>query len=456
MKKNVLMIVATVILSTNIFGQNAAQLNNTYWNATISGNTQLMLKLKLGKNKFAFVSREGSSHDILASKYIFGKLLGKVNAHAIEIKGTHFFRNDTLFLSGKYQSITSTQDFSGTIINNVLSATLTENSISGKRISVCAPQRDYYSIAKSAIDTSENYLFNPDILKTKAWSRFKERVLTLSRVTVDDYEFEKIFNINGRKLPFTHFGIGMNAAKRNAPTQNRQNIKSEEQPQKFKIQQVNPETILFTVKTFSATAEEIAPFIDSLKAMSFNKLIIDLRNNGGGTIASALPLAQYLVQDTLYGGIFLTQKYFSKYAELPEISSYTNFPLFSEASFSLIIKGIHNQEGLCLVMYPDDNTFNGDLYILANKNTASTCEPLIYGLKSAKRATIVGETTCGAMLNGEKFAINNEFYLWLPTADYYTTDGFKIDKVGVEPNIKVKSADALSKVLEIIENKIEH
>lgn len=456
MKKIVLIVVAAVIMSANLYSQSAVELNNSFWNAKISGNTLLLLKLKLDKDKFAFVSREGSSHDILGSKYFAGRLSGKVRAHTIEIKGTWFLKNDTIFLEGEYKSLTSTQNFSGTISNNELAAVLSGNEISGRRTLEYAPLRDFYSIAKSAIDSSETYLFNPEILKTKEWREFKEKVLRLSMVVADDYEFEKMFNFNGIKLPFTHYGIGINAPQKNSQVQSSQNTKAEEQPQKFEIQQINTETVLFTVKTFSATEEEIRPFIDSLKTMNFANLIVDLRNNGGGTIASALPLARYLVQDTLYGGLFLTHKYFSQHAELPEPDSYTNFPLFSEASFPLIIDGIHNEEGLCLVMYPDDKTFSGDLYILANRNTASTCEPLIYGLKTEKYAVIIGETTSGAMLNGEKFAINNEFYLWMPTADYYTADGFKIDKAGVEPDIEADPAEALEKALETIDNKKKH
>jgi len=243
-----------------------------------------------------------------------------------------------------------------------------------------------------------------------------------------------------------HFSASASGEKSQAVTR-------KEQPQKFEIKKADNETVVFTVKTFSASAEEIIPFIDTLKTMSFSNLIIDLRRNTGGTIASALPLAEYLIQDTLMGGAFLTQKYFAKHSAIPEAGSYNNFPLFSEASFSLIISGIHNQEGLCLIIYPDAKSFKGDLYILTDKNTASTCEPLVYGLKTSKRATVIGEKTYGAMLNGEIFRIGDSFNLWIPTADYYTADGFKIDKVGVTPDIEVEPADALDKALEVIQGK---
>lgn len=450
MRKETFTIVLSVILSATTFGKNIEPLNNTNWKTVVSGNTELLLHLKFKGDRFEFVSREGSTKDILGPKYTIARLLGKVNSHTIEIKGKYHLINDTIFLKGNYESLTSTQDFSGFIINNTLNATMSNNKMNGNLINNNAPLRDYYSITKSAIDSTEQYLYNPAILKSNDWISFKEKVLALSKEVADDYEFTKIFNYNGVNLPFTHYGIVQPAPRKEVQEQTSQNTKQNKQPELFNIKQIDSKTILFTIKSFSASAEEITPYIDSLKTIAFDNLIIDLRDNSGGTIASALPLTKYLVNDTLLGGAFITQKYFLKHSELPKSNEYKNFPLFSKASFSLIIDGIHNQEGLCLIVSPDVNNYKGNLYILTNKKTASTCEPLVYGLKSSGRATIVGETTCGAMLNGEKFKLTNDFVLWVPTADYYTADGSKLDKIGVKPNVEVASEDALTKTLEIL------
>ncbi len=450
MKKQIFTIVFSAILMINAYGKNVESLNNSNWSVVISGNTKLILKLQLKGDNFKLVSRKGSTKDILGPKYSIARVLGKVNKYTIEIKGDYYTSNDTIFLKGRYESLTSKQDFDGYIINNTIEAKLTSNSLTGNLVDKFEPQRDYYSITKAAIDTTEQYLYNPTLLESSEWSMFKEKVLALSKVVVDDYEFTKIFNYNGTTLPFTHFGLVQPTVNTNTQTEKSSNDKPDKQPEKFNIKTIDSKTILFTVKSFSASADEIIPYIDSLKAKTFENLIIDLRDNSGGTIASALPLTQYLVNDTLFGGAFITQKYFRNHNEMPKTESYKNFPLFSEASFSLIIDGIHKQEGLCLIVYPDSDNFKGNLYVLTNRNTASTCEPLVYGLKNTGRATIVGETTYGAMLNGEKFQINEDFILWTPTADYYTADGSRIDKIGVEPNVSVEPVNALTKTLEII------
>ncbi len=51
------------------------------------------------------------------------------------------------------------------------------------------------------------------------------------------------------------------------------------------------------------------------------------------------------------------------------------------------------------------------------------------------------------MLNGEKFELSNNFVVYIPTADYYTSDGYRIDQNGIKPNIETKSDDALEKVM---------
>ena len=51
------------------------------------------------------------------------------------------------------------------------------------------------------------------------------------------------------------------------------------------------------------------------------------------------------------------------------------------------------------------------------------------------------------MLNGERLKLQGKFNLWMPTADYYTADGNKIDKTGVEPNVIVNPNEALEKAL---------
>lgn len=444
MSKSILTLFIAFTINALLNGQ-PVQHNKSQWNVSLSDSTQLRLTYSQSGNRFKLYSRPGSSKAVLGNKYILARLTRKVAPHTVEITGKVNYRNDTAFLQGTYRTLTFERDFSGFIFKRELNAKVGQNSLLGKLTEQYQPARDYRAIARAAMDTSRCYLFDPAILKTDTWMSFEEKILRLSSVVADDYEFENMYNFNTRNLPFSHYGIRLNK-----PPKKSTGNKVEDQSKKFELKRLNSQTILFTVKTFSASAEEIEPYIDSLRNLQCDNLIVDLRNNTGGTIASALPLARFLVNDTLYGGVFITQKYFKTHDHLPSVNDYNKFDIFSEASFELIIKGIHTTEGLCLVVYPEAKPFSGKIFVLTNGATGSTCEPLVYGLKHSKRATIVGEKTYGGMLNGEQFNITKSFRLWVPTADYYTSDGKRIDRVGVIPDVVCKQAVALEKTLELI------
>lgn len=301
----------------------------------------------------------------------------------------------------------------------------------------------YLALADKAIELTEANIYNSDLLNNESWESFKTHVRSMKFTDAESFRSE--WNKMGRSLPFSHYYI-----MRNAPKVTAANTTGTVRYDYFNLKDIDENTCLLTVKSFSTGREAVDPIIDSLRRKPVKNLIVDLRGNTGGTIASALPLAQYLVNEPLYGGIFLTQKYFKNHKTPPVVNEYTSYTPFNEASFDLIIKGIHNSEGLYLIITPDEPTFKGKLYILTDKRTASTCEPFVYGFKHSKRATIIGENTMGAMLNAEIFPLNDHLSIFIPTADYYTADGKRLDKVGVMPDKEVKSEEALNEALRII------
>ena len=301
------------------------------------------------------------------------------------------------------------------------------------------------AVADKIIEITEANLYNPELVNDNAWVAFKGKVKEFTDTVTSVYSFRRSFNQEVGQLPFTHYFLMRKKSGQSLPQESGVRTQSN-----FIISEVDDNTVLLKARSFATGKEEIEPVIAELKNRHFNTLILDMRGNGGGTIASALPLAQYLLSDTVYGGVFLTQKYFKRHRTLPTVEEYKNFVPFNQASFALIIAGIHSTEGLCLVIPPDPESFTGNLYVLVDGGTASTCEPLAYSLQYYKRGVLVGETTAGAMMNGEIFNISDELDLFVPTADYYTVDGKKLDKVGVEPDIKVASDKALDKVKELL------
>ncbi|HXS78197.1 MAG TPA: S41 family peptidase [Terracidiphilus sp.] len=87
---------------------------------------------------------------------------------------------------------------------------------------------------------------------------------------------------------------------------------------------------------------------------------------------------------------------------------------------------------------------NKPVYILSSSRTLSGAEQFTYNLKMLKRATVIGETTGGGGHVGTFHRLDEHFGMGMAetkiTNPYGAPDW---DGVGVEPDVKVKSADAL-------------
>lgn len=314
--------------------------------------------------------------------------------------------------------------------------------VSGVKGKPSLPLKNYPRLADSIIAFTESTIYDPSVRGTKSWKHFSSKLRKISRSCNDDATMIVSFFYYARTLPFTHFMLYRYDGQRPGGKNSRTRYVSLEEKKK--------DVLYLKIKSFAGSAEEMDSVFNIVEQKQYKTLIVDLRDNPGGSVEAGLAFTRRLVPQTVYGGIFLTQQYFRNHQTLPAVNEYQHFPHFSEANFDLILDGIHRQEGLCLKLEPKAPLYSGQLYVLVNNNTASTCEPIVYGLKQRKRAIIVGERTAGAMLNGEIFGMPDGFKLVVPTATYYTSDGYKIDKQGVTPDIAVPSKEALEKVLEAL------
>jgi C-terminal processing protease CtpA/Prc len=57
------------------------------------------------------------------------------------------------------------------------------------------------------------------------------------------------------------------------------------------------------------------------------------------------------------------------------------------------------------------------------------------------------------MLSADSYPVRSGFVAVIPNADYYTPTGDRLDLVGVQPNVEVKSAQALQYVLDQLAKK---
>jgi len=102
------------------------------------------------------------------------------------------------------------------------------------------------------------------------------------------------------------------------------------------------------------------------------------------------------------------------------------------------------QSATTLTPAPGSKLANKPVYILTSSRTFSGAEQFTYNLKMLKRATVIGETTGGGGHVGVFHRVDEHFGVGIPETKISNPYGMPDwDGVGVEPDVKVKAANAL-------------
>ncbi len=413
------------------------------------GSVRTYMNVEISQNTFISYTRKGADKDIFGGwtsllSRVFTNTMKEGTLLRIE-NGVWEKVSDTIKVKGVFTSPIGNYYLNGIVIDKRLEAELTNKTgkkigfISGDKRHKNYPLEDYTALFEKTIEMTEKYIYDAKLVKSKEWKVFKSRVLKISPKIQDDLEAVFAFYYYAGKLPFSHYGLLRNTEDVDYTVPASQ--------KKMKLLEKNDHTAYWELTSFGGSATEIDSTFEIIKNKGYKNLIVDLRNNTGGSIEAGLAFVNQLAEEPYYGGVFLTRKYFDNHKQLPDIKNYSSFLNFSSSNYDLLLKGIHKNGGICLKADPVKNRYKGKVFILVSHKTASTSEPVVYGLKHNKRAIIVGEKTAGAMLNSEFFDLGNQYQLMIPTADYYTVDGFRIDQNGVKPDIEVNQSEALEYVL---------
>ena len=295
---------------------------------------------------------------------------------------------------------------------------------------------------------TERYIYNKSVLQTKEWINFTKEMTSFAKIAEDDAEFAYGFFLKAKELPFTHYAIAGN--KDEATNFATAGYNEPENKLRPSLKVLTSKTFLLDVPAFNFRTSNVDSIMLQIVNSKAENLVIDLRQNTGGDMEGGMRICQYLTNKRLYGGVMLSQQYWNTHNLPPAVEDYKKFKLMNTANYDWFKKEVNNGvEGLCLMTEPLTNTFNGKVFILTSKNTASASEPFVYTLQKENIATVIGDKTAGAVISMEYFFIQN-LALTIPMLDYYTFDGKRLDKIGVEPTIKCEPKDALNIAMSMI------
>lgn len=164
-------------------------------------------------------------------------------------------------------------------------------------------------------------------------------------------------------------------------------------------------TAIITVTRFdNDTGTKVQEFAKEFGDKGIKKVILDLRNNGGGFVAAA----QDLLSLWLDGEKVLIQK-----------SKHFGNTNSSSSSGKALLK--------------DTKTI-----VLVNGSTASASEIVAGALQDYGKATIVGETTYGKGVVQTLENLSDATVLKVTTAEWYTPKDRSINKTGIAPDVEVE------------------
>lgn len=165
-------------------------------------------------------------------------------------------------------------------------------------------------------------------------------------------------------------------------------------------------TAIITVTRFDSNTGTLVQKIvaDEFPKHNVKKVILDLRNNGGGYVSAAKDLLSLWVD----GDVVLVQK-------TNGITHDTTYANRGQAKLADI-----------------------PTIVLVNGSTASASEIVAGALKDYNKATILGETTFGKGVVQTLLDLSKGSLLKVTTARWYTPNGSSINGEGIKPDVEVE------------------
>jgi len=151
------------------------------------------------------------------------------------------------------------------------------------------------------------------------------------------------------------------------------------------------------------TAERSIMAINDFIVNGYKYLILDLRNNYGGLLNSAVDISNLFLE----GGLVVRTR-----SRIPSENRELNAKQYTLVSADIPV------------------------IVLINRGSASASEIVAGALKDRGRAFLVGENTFGKGSVQQVFPLNNNG-IRITTARYYTPSDANIDKLGIPPDLKV-------------------
>jgi len=165
-------------------------------------------------------------------------------------------------------------------------------------------------------------------------------------------------------------------------------------------------------------------------AAAYPYLVIDLRSNGGGSVTNFINFLSMLLPKGTEVGTFISRDMVKRYAEDQGLK-----PDEGEKIDPVKVAGWSDRK-VRINRNPVD-PYPGKVAVLIDRGSASASEIVAAALHELRDAPLVGDRSAGAVLMSQYVKMDGGFEMKVPTSDYVTIKGLRIEGSPLQPDVKV-------------------
>lgn len=167
----------------------------------------------------------------------------------------------------------------------------------------------------------------------------------------------------------------------------------------------------------NTTADEFNALYNNLDANSPKGYILDLRDNSGENICSALEICGHFIGNNV-GTVVQANGHITQKINCPA----------------------------------EVNLINKPVVVIINKGTSKAAEVLTSALRDYKKVIFIGENTAGNTTEEELFRLDDGSYMKITTKKYLSPFSNIIDNNGIKPDFNIKEENDISTALLLLSN----
>ena len=308
--------------------------------------------------------------------------------------------------------------------------------------------QDLTKVTDSISVLMSSFHYNPSMLTSNEYLELKKEIDILAKTVQSKQEFINKFNVLWKDGPFSHVSLGTSERSAEEMADFIDSLRVGDQSV---VLEWKNKTAILTVNTMTGldTYERIFEVYKEIADNEANALVIDLRNNPGGTFA-IVPLVSHLTTDSINAGYFVSRKWWTNNTKGPKVDDIQKLTPWQGWSIKSFWHDVQKEPVTRVKFTPMNPHFNGPVFILTSNKSASATEFAVDALAHEKHVTIIGETTAGEMLSQKMYDLPLNLQLSLPIAEYYSTRIGRIEGKGVEPDININQNKAMSLAIMLI------